>query len=165
MRADWRPARVRLLLIGESAPAADADDHRFFYAPVLSRADNLFRSVVAAVYERPTLKSGDQKAPWLRKLRDDGVFLIDLAPYPVNHLGSGERRLVLRENAPACVATAKALQPRGIVVCHGPSFEILRKPLRDAGLPLLHDDRIPFPLGNTRAEFVEKFRHALTRLN
>ncbi|POH59628.1 hypothetical protein C3B59_17180 [Cryobacterium zongtaii] len=164
LRAEWKPAHVRLLLIGESAPAADADDLRFFYAPVLTRADNLFRSVVGAAYERPTLKAGEPKAPWLTRLRDDGIYLIDLAPYPVNHLGSGERRRVLRENAPACVAAAGALKPEGIVVCHGPSFEILCQPLRAAGLPLLHEDRIPFPLGNTRAEFIEKFQRALTRM-
>jgi hypothetical protein len=54
------------LLIGESAPDARATERRFFYAPTLTAADNLFRGVVAALYEPiPPGRSGGQKAPWL----------------------------------------------------------------------------------------------------
>jgi hypothetical protein len=33
--------------------------------------------------------------------------------------------------------------------------------MRTAGLPLLHDAPIPFPVGNTRARFVEAVQAAL----
>jgi hypothetical protein len=34
--------------------------------------------------------------------------------------------------------------------------------LRDAGVRVLHDQPLPFPLGNWRAEFVAGLRQALT---
>ena len=46
---------------------------RLFYAPTLTAADNLFRGVVAALYEpNPRGMTGTPKAPWLERLREDG---------------------------------------------------------------------------------------------
>lgn len=78
-----RPERVRVLLVGESAPDPGAAERRFFYAPVLDRRDNLFRGVVQAFYGRSPGSAGDLKGPWLDLLQEDGVFLIDLVPFPV----------------------------------------------------------------------------------
>lgn len=52
LREKWRPERVRLLLMAESAPADDGDENRrrFFYLDRLSGADNLFRGTVEALY-------------------------------------------------------------------------------------------------------------------
>ena len=166
LREQWRPARVRLLLIGESAPDSGTNPElrRFFYAPTLSRADNLFRGVVDAMYSASGLKVGTSKEPWLRRLQEDGVWLIDLVPYPVNKLGAGERRRALREHASDCVSRAIAIAPDGVIVCHAPSFDVLKGLLRAADVPLLHNQRIPFPLGNTRAAFVAGFRQAVAEV-
>jgi len=53
----------------------------------------LFRGVVEGLYEHrfPRGSAGSSKAPWLDRLRDDGVFLIDLVPFPVNGLPTAER--------------------------------------------------------------------------
>ncbi|MBC7595993.1 MAG: hypothetical protein H7288_19020 [Kineosporiaceae bacterium] len=163
LRDAWKPQSVRLLLIGESAPDDGGDVHqrRFFYAEPLSHSDNLFRSVVAALYDSGKLTKGDSKAPWLERLREDGIYLIDLSSNPVNALPPRERRAVLRESVVGCVENAKRLAPQGIIVCHSPTFQLLAGPLREAGLPLLHDNPIPFPLGNKRREFITKVRFAL----
>lgn len=95
--------------------------------------------------------------------RRNRVFLIDLVPCPVKALGSRARSRARRDAAPETVADAARLSPRGIVVCHAPSFDVLRDPLRDAGLPLLHDAPIPFPLGNMRDRFVADVRAARGR--
>ncbi|TFB47275.1 hypothetical protein [Cryobacterium tagatosivorans] len=71
------------------------------------------------------------------------------------------RSLARREHVRDCVERAKALSPAGIVVCHAPSYRLLAGPLRDAGLPLLHETALPFPSGNYRHEFVEKMRAAM----
>lgn len=167
LRRQWQPDPVRLLLIGESAPsdAGDPSARRFFYADSLSSRDSLFRAVVEAVLDEPHLDSQTAtKAPWLAQLRDRGVFLIDVVPYPVNGMDSAERRRVRRASVPGCVERAAALNPEGIIVCHKPSFELLRQPLHAAGLPLLHDTAIPFPLGNWRRDFVQGFRAAYRKL-
>lgn len=164
LRERCRPSTVRLLLIGESAPDPLDENRRFFYAPRLSRSDNLFRSVIRALYDASPGRAGDPKAPWLARLSRDGVFLIDLVPYPVNLLPGAERRRARRAHVAACVNQAEALSPAGIAVCHGPSFEVLGPALRSAGAPLLHSAAIPFPLGNWRARFVSELRAAVERL-
>lgn len=155
LREQYRPARVDLLLIGESAPDPEAAEPRFFYAPMLTAADNLFRGVVLALYNHrfPRGSAGISKTPWLDRLKRDGVFLIDLVPFPVNGLKAGPRARARREAVQNAVKVADGLAPDGIIVCHDPSFRVLRDSLGDAGLPLLHDTPIPFPLGNKREEF------------
>ena len=84
-RARWRPDHVRLLLIAESAPddGGDIANRRFFYDNDLTSKDGLFREVVRALFGNPMLASGPKaKAPWLEKLKAEGVYLIDLAPVP-----------------------------------------------------------------------------------
>jgi hypothetical protein len=167
LRQKWRPNQVHLLLIAESAPADDGDEsrRRFFYLDRLSGADNLFRGTVEALYGAAHLDSRtESKTPWLERLRADGVFLIDLVPYPINKLTSSEKRAAQRASVEDAVDRARALSPEGIIVIKKDVFALLDKPLRRAGLPLLHDEGISFPLGNTRAEFVRDVRAARGRL-
>ena len=156
---------MRVLLVGESAPDPDSAERRFFYAPVLHRFDNLFRGVVKALYRCTPGRAGDSKTPWLRRLRADGVFLIDLVPFPVDKLPPRERARARRDHVAACVQQARGLEPAGVVVCHSPTFRVLDVPMRTVGLPLLHEERIPFPVNNWRACFVERVRRALARMD
>jgi len=163
LRSQWKPDRVKLLMIAESAPAdgGDVSGRRFFYAADRLGPDNLFRAVVEAMYGISKVdlqRTG--KRPWLERLRDDGFFLIDLAPYPVNRLSPAERRRVLHEAVPECVARASALDPVGVVVVKADLYGMLAGPFGAAGLPLLQDRPIAFPLGNTRADFVDGFNRA-----
>jgi hypothetical protein len=166
LRSQWKPSRVKLLMIAESAPAdgGDVSARRFFYADRLG-PDNLFRGVVEAMYGASKIdleRTG--KRPWLQRLRNEGFFLIDLAQYPVNALSAAERRRVLHEAVPGCVARASALDPAGVAVVKADLYGILNQPLASAGLPLLHDRPIAFPLGNTRADFVAALKQARQRL-
>ena len=117
LREAHRPERVRVLLIGESAPDPGAAERRFFYAPVLDRRDNLYRGVVEAFYGCFPGRAGDPKATWLNRLEGDGVFLIDLVPFPVNGLSPDKaeaRRLrasARRNHVAACVEHARHLDP------------------------------------------------------
>jgi len=165
LRDVWEPDSVRVLLVGESAPDPGDAQRRFFYAPTLTRADNLFRAVVKTFYGQSPGRAGDAKAPWLERLRDDGVFLVDLVPFPVNRLAPGERRKALRAHADALVAEATARMPDGVVVCHGPTFRATADALRAAGVAVLHDHAIPFPIGNWQARFVAEVRQALVKID
>jgi hypothetical protein len=165
LRERYRPDSVAILIIAESVPDARGGQRRFFYAPTLAAADNLFRGVIEAVYGHrfPRGSAGTSKVDWLERLRDDGVFLDDVVPFPVNELPSAERSAALRTHAPEVVARAADLSPRGIIVCHAPTFRAIAPLLRGHGLALLHETAIPFPLGNKRAEFVTRFRAALSQ--
>jgi hypothetical protein len=105
------------------------------------------------------------KRPWLERLRDDGFFLIDLAPYPVNALSPAERWKVLQEAVPACVARASALCPEGVVVVKADLYGLLARPLVAGGLRLPQDGPISFPTGNWRSDFVRGFNQARLRLS
>ncbi len=163
LRAAHRPSRVRLLLVGESAPDPRSAERRFFYAPALDRRDNLFRGVVLALYGHrfPPGSAGTPKARWLDRMVSDGVYLIDLVPYPINGLPSGERARARRDHVPAAVEAARSLSPEGIIVCHTECFRVLAEPLRSADLPLLHEAPLPFPLGHLRTRFADGVRRAL----
>ncbi|MBP8805617.1 MAG: hypothetical protein KBG48_09975 [Kofleriaceae bacterium] len=161
LRERYRPRQVRLLLIGESAPDPGDAERRFFYNATLHRHDNLFRGVVEALGRGPLGRAGSDKSRWLEAFRADGVFLIDLVQDPIDKRSRRERAQARRDGVSACVEHARALKPVGVVVCHGPTFDVLAEPLRAAGLPLLHDQRIPFPLGNHRARFTAMVGDAL----
>ncbi|QEO13102.1 hypothetical protein FLP10_00725 [Agromyces intestinalis] len=153
-------------MIAESPPDDGGDllHRRFFYADRLG-ADNLFRGVVAAIFgtTKDELKRTG-KRPWLERLQAEGFFLIDLAPYPVNGLSGAARRRALIDAVPGCVSRAARLSPDGVVVIKADLYPMLEGPLRDADLPLLQDGPIAFPLGNTRAEFVDGFNRARSKL-
>lgn len=166
LRQRWKPEKVRLLLIGESPPddGGDITKRRFFYAEELSGSDLLFRGVADALCDSGKLTKGDLKTPWHHQLRDQGVYLIDLASVPVNGLSTSARNKVLRDSVDGCVHRVLDLAPNGIAICHTPTFKLLSRPLLAASLPLLHDTPIPFPMGNKRAEFVEKLCAAVAKL-
>lgn len=167
LRTKYKPESVRLLLIGESAPS-DHDGTRrrnFFYANHLGY-DNLYRGVVEALYGLRGLRAtSHDKRPWLRRLQADGVFLIDLVPYPVNDMKNrAAREAVLGENVPACIQRASGLNPEGIILCSGSVFRALAEPLEGRDLPILHSVPLPFPLGNVRKHFVSGFKEASSRV-
>lgn len=166
-RARWKPERMRLLLIAESAPddGGDIANRRFFYDDHLTGKDGLFREVVRALYDDPTLVSGpNAKRPWLEKLKADGVFLIDLATIPVNEFGTADREAALARNISQTVSLAGSLDPDGIVLVKQNVFDLLERPIRAAGLPLLHDAMIPFPGSGQQKRFRERFADALAGL-
>lgn len=167
-RARWKPERVRLLLVAESAPddGGDLSNRRFFYDDRLTRSDGLFREVVRALYDTPTLVSGDgQKRPWLAQLQSDGVYLIDLATRPVNNHSPQERREVLEARIHETVALARDLRPDGIILVKKNVFELLAVPMRQAALPVLQDEFIPFPGSGQQKRFRESFAGAIRQLH
>ena len=166
-RERWRPEHVRLLLIAESAPddGGDISKRRFFYDDDLTGHDGLFREVVKAIFDNPALDSGPgQKRPWPARLRDEGVFLIDLAPAPVNYHRANERHDALQANVEATTKQAVALVPDGVILIKRNVFEALDQPLRDADLSVLHDEFIPFPGSGQQRRFRDKFTAAIARL-
>lgn len=161
LREAWKPDHVRLLLIAESAPddGGHPDNRRFFYSDRLGH-DNLFRGVVAAMYGASKDDLALQgKRPWLERLREDGFYMDDLMPHPVN-ASQSHLRTKRAEYVEDCVQRASQLNPEGIVVVKKDLFPLLRDPIRAAGLNLLHDNAIAFPLGKTRQDFITDFNSA-----
>lgn len=136
---------------------------QFFYTGLLSQHDNLFRAVIEALalYNNSHLSKGEPKAPWLERLRTDGIYLVDLATIPINRLAPPVRRQARRASVEGCLRRMGELSRDGIVVCHKRTFELLARPMQAASMPLLRHVGIPFPLPNKRKEFVEMVRAAV----
>lgn len=164
-RERWRPGHVRLLLIAESAPDPGSGTRRYFYDEDLTASDGLFREVAKALLGVGKLTQGrNEKLPWLRRLRDQGTFLIDLAPIPVNQMRAN-RDAALASNVSGCVARVQEIQPDGIIVIKQNVFTLLHGPLRAAALPLLHDTFIPFPGSGQQKRFQAGMGAALATLD
>jgi hypothetical protein len=143
---------VELLLVAEAPPAAL---DRYFYFEHVPNHDSLFRYVVRAVLA--TEPSRTEKANQLRRLADRGVFLIDLKPEPK------EPDETLEAHVPDLVERAVALRPRHVIPIKTSVTDLVRQPLRAAGLHVV-DERIPFPGSGQQRRFQERMRAALHSL-
>jgi hypothetical protein len=138
------------LLVAE-APSAAVD--RYFYFEDVPRQDPLFRYVARAIVKlEPTREN---KAELLARLRDSGVFLIDLKLDPTDR-GS------LAAEVPGLIRRARRLDPEKIVVIKSSVFDLVRDAFLDAGLPLV-DERVPFPGSGQQRRFETAFARALRR--
>lgn len=104
LRRSYRPVRVRILFVGESAPASG----RFFY-----QADSgLYRAIRDTFrVALPALPEDD----FLHSFRDLGCYLVDLCSRPVDRLNAEARKQACRDGEARLARTLRELQP-GIVV-------------------------------------------------
>lgn len=162
LRTKHRPSHLRVLLIGESPPQSGEGALRFFYSPVLTRHDNLYRGVAQALYgEREDVDVSDKSAV-LARIQSDGFWLIDAVDEPINKKVASARRKALRDGVAMLVERCIHLAPKvGVIICHDKVCKETATALRNGGVRVLHAQPLPFPLGNTRARFVTGFRKAL----
>ena len=146
----YRPASVKLLLVAEAPPSAL---DRYFYFEVVATQDSLFRYVTRAILKAEPTRAN--KAELLGRLRDRGIFLIDLWRDPVD----------ARSEAPdvaGLLRRVRQLAPERIIVIKTGVFDIVRGPLLEAGMPLV-DERVPFPGSGQQRKFERAFARALRR--
>jgi hypothetical protein len=139
---------VDTLLVAE-APPSELD--RYFYFVDVTEQDSLFRYVCRVALGREPTRSG--KAELLARLREQGIFLIDLSPDP---LGGHD----LSTFVPDLVRRCKKLDPRAIILIKATVFDVAYSALEQAGLPVV-SERVPFPGSGQQARFVEAFERAL----
>ena len=143
--ARYRPARIETLLVAEAPPSAL---DRYFYFEDVSVHDSLFRHIVQAVLgEKPTR----DKAPYLDELRDRGWFLVHMSEEPFSD------RDVLQPLLPDLLARCEELAPQRVVVVGTRLFDLVYRPLRDAGLPVVHV-RLPYPGSGQQRRFLDGMR-------
>lgn len=144
----YKPEKVRLLLVAEAPPPVL---DRYFFFETVATNDWLFRGVVEVFFGH---KPGRQdKREWLARLREHGIFLVDLKLDPVD--GSP-----LTAHVPELVARCQRLQPKCIVLIKVTVYDAAYQSLRAAGLPVV-DTRIPFPSNGQQGKFREKLKEAL----
>ena len=133
LRMRYRPARVRILFVGESPPASG----RFFY-----QADSgLYRAVRQTFLAAfPGLKAAD----FLETFRKLDCYLIDLWGRPVDRLAPKQRRLACNRGETQLGATIRWFNPEVIVTVVrsiAPNVERARASARWQGTHL----ELPYP--------------------
>jgi hypothetical protein len=137
---------VRHLLIAEAPPSAL---DRYFYFPVVSTQDSLFREVARAVLSvEPTREN---KRDLLKGLQAEGVFLIDAVAEPV------EGRYTIETDR--LIARVLRLRPEKVTIIKSGVYDRIAVPLREAGIPVV-PIRIPFPGSGQQVKFRDAFKRA-----
>jgi hypothetical protein len=133
LRATFQPARLRLLFIGESAPASG----RFFY----QRDSGLYRAMRDALR---TVDPSIDDANFLAVFQAAGCYLIDLCPEPVDDLDARLRQAACRAAEGPLSRTIARLQPPMIAtLLRSIEDNVVRSAARaDWHGPLL---RLPYP--------------------
>jgi hypothetical protein len=104
LRSSYRPARVRILFVGESPPASG----RFFYqsdSGLYRAIRNTFRAAFPAIPEENFLHS----------FRTLGCYLIDLCGKPVDRLSTDGRKQACRAGESRLARTLKKLRPKIVI--------------------------------------------------
>jgi hypothetical protein len=104
LRRRYRPAKVRLLFIGESPPASG----RFFY-----RGDSGLYRAMREAFQIADASIGDEA--FLTAFQAAGCYLIDLCPEPVDDLDSASRRAAHRQAEASASSAIARLRPSTIV--------------------------------------------------
>ena len=104
LRRQYRPARVRLLFVGEAPPASG----RFFY-----QADSGLYRAVRDAFARvfPKVRESD----FLAFFRERGCYLVDLCGRPVDRLRPKERRTACLNGEARLARTLKQLSPEIVI--------------------------------------------------
>lgn len=162
LRTMYRPKRLRLLVLGESPPDPDQGEPRFFYDTTVSRHQYVFLGMMEALYGARSDEVTRSKTEWLRRFQADGFWMLDALDAPSESRKRTDRLAALRKAAPDVVERVKTLASAGgVILCHPLADEALRPFLRKAGIPLLHEGALPFPLPQWRRSFVERVRLAM----
>ncbi len=154
LRERYRPAPVRVLLVGESPPAGGT----FFYA-ANSRLFEYTRAAFRRAFDR--CPCGDET--FLRWFQAEGFYLDDLCLTPVNNLDRANRRQGWRAGIPRLASRITELKPEYVIcVMEGirPSVEAA---LRMSGVTAeLHS--LPFPAFGNQKKYVEGLTSILENL-
>ena len=105
LRRSFRPARVRVLFVGESPPASG----RFFYA----RDSGLYRAMREAFQATDAAIRDDN---FLATFQSSGCYLVDLCADPVDSLAAAARRVACATGEASLARTIRELQPAVIAI-------------------------------------------------
>lgn len=133
LRRRYRPARIRLLFIGESPPASG----RFFY-----RQDSgLYRAIRDAFRMVDPLITDDT---FLGIFQNSGCYLVDACTGAVDHLDPRSRHAVCLAGEPALTRKIRQLEPAAIVTLLNSIRDNVRRAAAQAGWsgPILE---LPYP--------------------
>ena len=161
-RALYRPESIDYLIIAEAPPCNEA---RFFYFEDVKTHDSLFLNVMEVLFpdvKKAYLKKGrptQLKIELLERFREHGFFLLDLTDVPE----AARDAKTLAQYVPGLIGRVQSLAHRHtkIIIIKTTVYDLVYKPLVEAGVPGVIDVRIPFPGSGQQTRFKLAFGRAL----
>jgi hypothetical protein len=142
--------------VAEAPPTLD----RYFYFEEVEREDWLWIALMKALYPNEWSRTNEErkrKPYWLRKFKQGHFRLIDAVKTPIG--GTGAKRVTLiRATAHELVDEILEIDPEQIVLIKASVHEALFQQLKDAGLPLVNKEPLPFPCSGHQTEFHDEIR-------
>lgn len=169
IRQQFRPERIKVLLIAESPPPADQPGSRHFYrTDKMREGDRLFTNTVKALYpetaDRAESEIQAKKEGWLRRLQADGMYMIEALEKSVRQVvKKKERQSRIKEALPRLIERVNELadDDTKIILIKSNVFDVAAEPLRKAGFNILNTELVDYPgRFNQRA-----YREKLTKLS
>jgi hypothetical protein len=154
-RLRFKPARVRVLFVGESAPAGGT----FFYFA----NSNLYEYTRKAFQLVFGPKCG-QGVAFLEFFRDHEFFLDDLCLSPVNNLDKPSRRRICKQNIPSLVTRLRDYQPEVVAIVKIDIEPYVRASLIKADLGSVIYRTFPFPAMSHQWRYVTEMTEFLSSL-
>lgn len=138
LRARYRPDTVRVLFVGESAPAGGT----FFYAGN-SQVHRYLKDALA-----PHLGPGD----FLTNFQAAGFFLDDLSLEPIDWQTPAQRKKIHAANVVSLAERVRTYKPQAVVALLKAIEPSIIQACRDAGLAIV-PSAVPFPGNGQQANF------------
>lgn len=154
----FRPSTVDCLFVAEAPPA---DESRYFYFEDFSTGDSLYLEVSKALFKSlnvDRLRAG--KATFLERLRDQGLWLIDLSEDPIP--GRASKSTYLQGWVDSLVDRCREINPRRVILLATSVYDSAYERLDESGVPVV-DVRMPFPGSGRQKEFRAGFWEAIRR--
>jgi len=149
LRARYRPDTIKVLFVGESAPAGG----EFFYAGN-SQVFCALRDALA-----PHLGSGD----FLANFQAAGFFLDDLSLEPIDWQTASQRKRAHAANVASLATRLRDYRPQAVVAFLKAIEPSVRDACRQAGLASV-PSAVPFPGNGQQANFRRELGALLTGL-
>mgnify|MGYP000901903779 FL=1 len=154
LRRNYKPDKIRYLLIAESPPPPpEFEGSRHFYRTDRPRRDDrLFLNTVRAIYSGALNLSDDQleqdKENWLERLKQDGFYMTESLEESVKKVvKKPERQERIKKALPRLISRVEELadEDTKIVLIKSNVFEVACEPLEEAGFNVLNKALVDYP--------------------
>ena len=154
LRQQYRPTRIKVLVIAESPPpSAEVSSSRHFYrSDRILRDDRLFVNTIKALYpETADLTEAEvepDKEQWLRRFQTDEWYMIEALEESLPHeITKQQRQALIQKNLSHLLDRVRQLADKNtkIILIKSNVFDVTAEPLRQAGFTVLNEELLDYP--------------------
>lgn len=155
-REKYKPSLIKCLFLAEAPP--ELDSNRFFYFEKVSTGDTLFITTMKGLFAKEfvgmeqyevTRLLRANKTTFLKRFQELGFYLEDASSIPMpDRKRSTKRKILLTELEGLLKRMEHYVDMKTpVILISAMVHEVCSEPLKKAGVFILNDNAIPFPIG------------------